>query len=89
MNFLQGRIFENRLCQQPHSGQRLFHAPRLLVQMALVVYPPSPPFPGRRRELPVKGAERAANGGLPFPAARRGYILQSRPLSHEWERAGG
>ena len=24
-----------------------------------------------------------------FPAARRGYVLQSRPLSHDWERAGG
>lgn len=24
-----------------------------------------------------------------FPAARRGYILQSRILSHDWERAGG
>lgn len=24
-----------------------------------------------------------------FPAARRGYILQSRTLSHDWERAGG
>ena len=23
-----------------------------------------------------------------FPAARRGYILQSRILSHDWERAG-
>lgn len=23
-----------------------------------------------------------------FPAARRGYILQSRTLSHDWERAG-
>lgn len=40
----------------------------------------------------------AACGGLPFTARpgcatpqRRdgGYILQSRPLSHEWERAGG
>ena len=24
-----------------------------------------------------------------FPAARRGYILQSRTISHDWERAGG
>ena len=31
--------------------------------------------------------------GLPrlcyFPGKRRGYILQSRPLSQEWERAWG
>ena len=36
---------------------------------------------------------RPALDGLPrlcyFPGKRRGYILQSRPLSHDWERAGG
>ena len=35
----------------------------------------------------------AALDGLPrlcyFPGKRRGYILQSRPLSQDWERAWG
>ena len=36
---------------------------------------------------------RLALDGLPrlcyFPGKRRGYILQSRPLSQDWERAWG
>ena len=65
---------------------------------ALVVYPPSPPTTEHSREWAVKGRNarrlrRLALDGPPrlcHPSRRGGgYILQSRPLSHEWERAGG
>ena len=65
---------------------------------SVVIYPPSPPIFLYSREWAVKGAthrrlRRPALYGLPrlcyFPGKRRGYILQSRPLSHDWERAGG
>ena len=66
--------------------------------MALVVY-----IPRRRLFFRTAGSglsrvhrtavlRRPALDGLPrlcyFPGKRRGYILQSRPLSHDWERAG-
>lgn len=64
-----------------------------------VIYPPSPGFMLHSREWAVKGrnARRIlrwpALYGLPrlcyFPGKRRGYILQSRPLSLDRERAGG
>ena len=61
-------------------------------------YPPSPPATEHSREWAVKGRNarrlrRLALDGPPrlcHPSRRGGgYILQSRPLSHEWERAGG
>ncbi|NBH36773.1 hypothetical protein D3Z58_25600 [Clostridiaceae bacterium] len=63
-----------------------------------MVYPPSPPATEHSREWAVKGRNarrlrRLALDGPPrlcHPSRRGGgYILQSRPLSHEWERAGG
>ena len=63
-----------------------------------MIYPPSPPIFLHSREWAVKGAahrrfRRLALDGLPrlcyFPGKRRGYILQSRPLSQDWERAWG
>lgn len=64
--------------------------------MARVVYPPSPHIVQNSRELSVKGASAPPLiGGLPSTGGpgcaisrRRGYILQSRTLSHDWERAG-
>ena len=66
---------------------------------SVVIYPPSPDILQRSRERAVKGrnARRIlrwpALYGLPrlcyFPGKRRGYILQSRPLSQDWERAWG
>ena len=62
-----------------------------------VIYPPSPGFMLHSREWAVKGRNaRRFCGGLPFtvcpgcaiPGERRGYILQSRPLSLDRERAG-
>ena len=71
----------------------------LRFHMALAVYPPSPLILRYSRELTVKGASAPPfYGGLPLTdglgcaiSRRRGggYILQSRPLSHDWERAGG
>ena len=65
----------------------------------MVIYPPSPTIFLYSREWAVKGAthrrlRRPALYGLPRLCyfQRRGggiYILQSRPLSHDWERAGG
>ena len=64
--------------------------------MARVVYPPSPHIVQNSRELSVKGVSAPPLiGGLPSTGGpgcaisrRRGYILQSRTLSHDWERAG-
>ena len=62
-----------------------------------VIYPPSPGLTPHSREWAVKGRNaRRFCGGLPFtvcpgcaiPGERRGYILQSRPLSLDRERAG-
>ena len=62
-----------------------------------VIYPPSPGLTPHSREWAVKGRNaRRFCGGLPFtvcpgcaiPGERRGYILQSRPLFHDWKRAG-
>ena len=62
-----------------------------------VIYPPSPGFMLHSRKWAVKGRNaRRFCGGLPFtvcpgcaiPGERRGYILQSRPLSLDRERAG-
>ncbi len=62
------------------------------------LYPPSPPVFQHGRERAVKGAShrrfrRPALDRLSrlcfFSGKRRGYILQSRPLSREWERAWG
>ena len=64
----------------------------------LWLYPPSPPVFQHGRERAVKGAshrcfQRPALDRLSrlcfFSGKRRGYILQSRPLSQEWERAWG
>ncbi|MDO4288176.1 MAG: hypothetical protein Q4C55_03205 [Eubacterium sp.] len=64
-----------------------------------VIYPPSPGLFLHSRERAVKGAtHRRFCGGLPFTAcpgcaipgwAAGAYILQSRPLSLDRERAGG
>ena len=65
---------------------------------SVVIYPPSPDILQRSRERAVKGRNarrlrRLALDGLArlcyFRQGGGGYILQSRPLSHEWERAGG
>ena len=66
--------------------------------MVRVVYPPSPHIVQNSRELSVKGVSappllrRLAldwrHRLFYFPAVRRGHILQSRTLSHDWERAG-
>ena len=62
-----------------------------------VIYPPSPGLTPHSREWAVKGRNaRRFCGGLPFtvcpgcaiPGERRGYILPSRPLSLDRERAG-
>ena len=58
--------------------------------------PPSPHIVQNSRELSVKGVSAPPLiGGLPSTGGpgcaisrRRGYILQSRTLSHDWERAG-
>ena len=63
---------------------------------ARTIYPPSPHIVQNSRELSVKGASAPPLiGGLPSTGGpgcaisrRRGYILQSRTLSHDWERAG-
>ena len=64
----------------------------------LWLYPPSPPVFQHGRERAVKGAshrcfQRPALDRLSrlcfFSDKRRGYILQSRPLSQDWERAWG
>ncbi|RKJ45555.1 hypothetical protein D7X25_24065 [bacterium 1XD42-8] len=51
------------------------------------------PGAGRQGGQRPRRLRRPALDGLPrlcyFPGRRRGYILQSRPLSQDWERAGG